>query len=172
MFLLSLTIYWKSYSKQTKYLVGSKFSSYVEGGGSCYGVRNKYKFCLGGWVWNNLSCYNLFLQFLYYRRRNKQRLRETVVFMLSFGALERSNNLCVESIVEPCVSKNQKGIFAIWVWLGRNSWKAEAMEKSIPQLKAEFVCMCVTEKNDSFGFMYSNHSKVYMKCKSPIQKGF
>ena len=60
-----------------------------------------------------LSCYNLFLQFLYYRRRNK-RLRETVVSMLSC-ALERSSNSYVESIVEPCVSKNQKGIFAMWV---------------------------------------------------------
>ena len=25
------------------------------------------------------------------------------------------------------------------------------MEKSFPELKAEFVCMCVREKNDSFG---------------------
>ena len=38
-----------------------------------------------------LSCYNLFLQFLYYRRRNK-RLRETVSSMLSCGPFERNNN--------------------------------------------------------------------------------
>ena len=71
--------------------------------------------------------------------------------MLSCGALERSNNPCIESIVEPCVSKNQKGIFAMWVWLERKSWKrAEAMEKSIPELKAEFVCMCVRDKKIIF----------------------
>ena len=39
----------------------------------------------------NISCYNLFLQFLYYRRRNK-RPRETFISMLSCGALERSHN--------------------------------------------------------------------------------
>ena len=48
----------------------------------------------------HVSCYNLFLQFLYYRRRNK-RLRETVVSMLSCGAFERGNNPYIESIVEP-----------------------------------------------------------------------
>ena len=36
-----------------------------------------------------------------------------VVSMLSFGALERSNNPYIESIVEPCVSKNQKEIFVM-----------------------------------------------------------
>ena len=46
----------------------------------------------------------VFLQ-LYYRRKNK-RLRETVVSMLSHGALERSNNHYIESILESCVSKN------------------------------------------------------------------
>ena len=49
---------------------------------------------------------------LSYRRRNK-RLRETVVSMLSCGALERSNNPYIESTVEPCVPKNQKGIFTV-----------------------------------------------------------
>ena len=53
-----------------------------------------------------LSCYNLFLQFLYYRRRNNR--LKTVVSMLSCGALERNNNPYIESTVEPCVSKNQK----------------------------------------------------------------
>ena len=64
-------------------------------------------FCLGAEGEIYLSCYNLFLQFLYYRRTNK-RLRETVLFMLSCGALERINNSYIESIVEPCVSKSQK----------------------------------------------------------------
>ena len=61
-----------------------------------------------------LCCYNLFLQLLYYRRRIKQ-LRETVVSMLSCVVLERSSNPYIESIVELCVSKNQKGTFAMWV---------------------------------------------------------
>ena len=53
--------------------------------------------------------------------------------MLSCRALEKSNDPYIESLVEPCVSKNQKGIFAMWVWLERKFWKrAERMEKSIP----------------------------------------
>ena len=35
--------------------------------------------------------------------------------MLSCGALEKSNNPYIESIVKLCVSKNEKGIFAMWV---------------------------------------------------------
>ena len=72
-----------------------------------------------------LAIYNVFLQFLYYRRRNK-RHRETVVSMLSCGALERSNNPYIESTVEPFVSKNQKGIACVC------------------------VCVCEREKNKSF----------------------
>ena len=34
--------------------------------------------------------------------------------MLSCGALKRNNNLYIESIVEPCISKSQKEIFAMW----------------------------------------------------------
>ena len=52
-----------------------------------------------------LSCYNLLLQFLYYKRGNKQ--IRTVESMLSCGALERSNNPYIELIVVPCFSKNQ-----------------------------------------------------------------
>ena len=67
--------------------------------------------------------------------------------MLSCGALERSNNPYIESIVEPCVSMNQKDIFAMWVWLGWKSWKrAEAMEKSIHELKGEFEYLILWEK--------------------------
>ena len=40
---------------------------------------------------------------------------ETVASMLSCGALERSSNSCRESIVESCVSKNQKEILAVLV---------------------------------------------------------
>ena len=67
--------------------------------------------------------------------------------MLFCGGVERSNNPYIGSIVEPCVSKDQKEIFATWVLLGRKSWKrAEAMEKSIHDLKVEFVYLCAGEK--------------------------
>ena len=105
-----------------------------------------------------LSCYNWFLQFLYYRRRNK-RLRETVVSMLSCGALERSNNPYIESIVKPCVFKNQKGIFAMW---------KENPEKEMKQWKKlslnRNLCLCVWERKKK--------KLSHKKCKSPIQKGF
>ena len=57
----------------------------------------------------------IFLALTYFCRSRNKQLRETAVSMLSCGALERSNNSYIESIVEPCVSKNQKGIFAMWV---------------------------------------------------------
>ena len=93
--------------------------------------------------------------------------------MLSCGALERSNNPYIKSIVEPCVSKNQKTIFAMWVWLGRKSWKrAEAMKKSIHELKAELVYLFVwVEKINSFEITVIIF-KVYKKCNSLIQKQF
>ena len=40
---------------------------------------------------------------------------KTVVSIPSSGALERSDNPYIESIVESCVSKNQKEILARWV---------------------------------------------------------
>ena len=40
---------------------------------------------------------------------------ETAGSVLSCGAFERSNNPYIESIVEPCVSKNQKEILTMWV---------------------------------------------------------
>ena len=96
-----------------------------------------------------------------------------VVSMLSCDALERTNNLYIESIVEPCVSKNQKEIFAMWVWLGRKSWKrAEAMEKSIHELKAEFVYLILCEKKISSLEITVIIFKVCKKCKSLIQKEF
>ena len=70
---------------------------------------------------------NLLLQFLYYRKRNKKH-GETVVSMLPCGALERSNNLYIESIVKPCVSRIKKGSL-----LCGFDWKEKpAMEKIIP----------------------------------------
>ena len=35
-------------------------------------------------------------------------------------------------------------------WEENSKKMAEAMERSIPELKAEFVCMCEREKNNSF----------------------
>ena len=115
---------------------------------------------------------NLFLQFLYYRRRNKPH-GEIVVSMLSCDALEKSNNPYVESIVEPCVSKNQKAIFAMWIWLERKSGKrAEAMEKIMPELKAEFV-VCVWERNKIKSFEVH---VIILRCirnvNLPIKKDF
>ena len=80
--------------------------------------------------------------------------------MLSCGALKRSNNPYIESIVETCVSKNQKEIFAMLVWQGKKSWKrSEAIEKSIHGLKAEFVYLCVRVKNKQL-WNYCNHFQV------------
>ena len=74
--------------------------------------------------------------------------------MLSCGALGRSKNPYIESIMELCVSQNQKEILAIWIWLGRKSWKRA---KGLRQWKNAFmnesricvfryVCVCVWEK--------------------------
>ena len=72
---------------------------------------------------------------------------KTVISMLSFGALERSNNSYIKTIVELCVSKNQKEMITMWVWLGRKSRKrAEAMKKVSLSWKRN-LCMCVWEKN-------------------------
>ena len=93
--------------------------------------------------------------------------------MLSCGALERSNNPYIESIVEPCVSKNQKEIFAMWVWLGRKSWKrTEAMEKSIHEMKAEFVYLVLWERKINSFEITVIIFKVFKKYKSLNQKEF
>ena len=116
-----------------------------------------------------LSLYNLFFQFLYYRRRNNQ--LKTVASMLCCGALEKSNNPNIESIVEPCVSRNQKEIFAMWVWLGRKSLK-RAEAKSIHELKLEFVYLILREKKINSLEITAITFKVFKKCKSLIQKKF
>ena len=83
--------------------------------------------------------------------------------MLSCAALERSNNSYIESIVKPCVSKNQKEIFVMWVWLGKKSWKRlKVVEKRIHEQEAELVYLCVREKKQLWD--YCNHFKVYKKC--------
>ena len=95
--------------------------------------------------------------------------------MLFCGALERSNNPYIESIVEPCVSKDQKEILATSVWLGRKSQKrAESKEKSIHGLKAEFVYLTLGEKKINGYEITVIIFNVFKKCKSPrsIQKEF
>ena len=68
--------------------------------------------------------------------------------MLFYDAFERSSNPHIASIVEPCVSQNQKQILAMWVWLRRKSWKrVEATEKVCMSWKQNLcVCVCGREK--------------------------
>ena len=106
-----------------------------------------------------LSCYNLFLQFLYWQRRNNS--LKTLLYMLSCGALEWSNNPYIESIVEPCVSKNEKGIFAMST---ENPEKGLRQWKKVSLTWKRNLCVCELEIKKQF-------FKV-KKCKSPIQKGF
>ena len=103
---------------------------------------------------------NLFLQLLYYRRRNKR--IKSVVSMLSGGALERSNSPFIESIVEPCVSKNRKEIFAVWVWLGRKSSKRVRRWKKVSMSSRKWnLCTCVLErKKNNFEI-----TVVILRCK-------
>ena len=49
-----------------------------------------------GAEWNISFCYNLFLQFLYYRKRNNR--LKTGVSMLSYSVLERSNNPYIRKV--------------------------------------------------------------------------
>ena len=93
--------------------------------------------------------------------------------MLSCGALERSNNPYIESIVEPCVCQNQKEILAMGVWLERKSWKkAEAMEQSTNELKAEFLYLILWERKINSSEITVIIFKVFKKCKSLIQRDF
>ena len=61
--------------------------------------------------------------------------------MLSCGALERSSNPYIESGVKPCVSKNQKGIFAMWFnWNENPEKRLRQWKKNIPEPKVELLC--------------------------------
>ena len=101
------------------------------------GCLESKSFCLWGWV-KYISCYNFFfLQFLYYRRWNKHLKR---LCLCSLVVLLRGNNSYMESIVGSCFSRNQKQIFAVWVWFWRKFWKRlRQWKKSIHEQKAEFV---------------------------------
>ena len=80
----------------------------------CVFMRTSKSFVYGAECEVYLSFYNLFLQFLYYIRRNKP-LRENVESVLFCCALERSNSPYIESILQPYVSKDLKGVFTMWV---------------------------------------------------------
>ena len=64
-----------------------------------------------------ISCNNLFLQFLYYRGEINNLKRLYLCYLV---VLLREVTY-IEPIVEPCISKNQKEIFGMWVCLGRKS---------------------------------------------------
>ena len=54
--------------------------------------------------------------------------------------LRRSNNPYTESFVEPCVPRIRKGFWLCgFDWKENSEKRAETMEKSIPELKAEFM---------------------------------
>ena len=57
--------------------------------------------------------------------------------MLSCGALERSNNPYIESIVKPCVSKSHKE----WVWWEENEMKKDPWAESM-------ICVYVCERKE------------------------
>ena len=78
------------------------------------------------------SCYNLYLQFLHIEKKINN--LETVVSVLSCGALERSNSPYIESIVAPCVSKNFRNKSSLCGF----DWQ-ENSEKGLRQWKK--VCM-------------------------------
>ena len=62
--------------------------------------------------------------------------------MLSGGALDRSNNPYITSIVLPCVSKNQKEISTMWVLLGKNPEKGRRQWKKV-NMSGICVFLCV-----------------------------
>ena len=84
--------------------------------------------------------------------------------MLSCGALERSSNPYIESGLKPCVSKNQKGIFAMWFnWNENPEKRLRQWKKNIPEPKVELVCMCVREKKQQFFLRYKKNVNLLLK---------
>ena len=98
--------------------------------------------------------------------------------MASCGTLERSNNSYIESVVKPCVSKYQKEILSLIE--GKILKKGWGNRKKYPWTESRicvFVCVCERERERERERKlqlsnYCNNFKVYMKCKSPIQKAF
>ena len=126
------------------------------------------------WVDNIFSCLGscvsyIFLSITYfcssaiYRGRNSD--LQSIVSMLLCRAFERSNNPYLEPIMEPGVSKDQKEILSMCVWVRRKYWKRiEAMKKGVMSWKRNLcICACVWEKKNSFEITVIN-SKAYKKC--------
>ena len=59
----------------------------------------------------------------------------------------------------------------MWVWLERKSWK-RADEMEIPDLIAEFVCMCVWEKKNSSFKIYVIILMYIRNVNLPFKKDF
>ena len=118
------------------------FSNYMGVGVVIMGCQ-KSKILFTGLREIYLSCYNLFLQFLNSRRGNKR--LKTVLPMLSWSALERSNNPYIASIVGPCLSKNHREIFAVSVWFWMKSWKRLRQWKKVSMSRRRNLCTCVLE---------------------------
>ena len=78
-----------------------------------------------------------------------------VVFMLSCGALERSDKPHVQSCVESFVSKNQKKILAMWLSSrGKSCRITEAMNEVSMRWKRNFgICVWDRSKFSSFEIM-------------------
>ena len=92
-----------------------------------------------------ITCYNLFLQFLYYKRGNK--LLKTVFSMLSCGALGRSNNPYIESIVDR-VFLRIRDLRCVGLILKEILKKTEAMKKlSMSRKQNLYTCVLGRKKN-------------------------
>ena len=93
-----------------------------------------------------------------------------VVSKLSSGARERSNNPYIESILGPCFSKNQKKIFAAWVWFWRKTWKRLRQWKKVSMSRNRNLCNVVLEREKNNSFEISVIIFRYKKCKSLLFK--
>ena len=90
------------------FLWSLNFSVIWEGGwSSYYGVGTSESFIK--YIFLAVTYFSSFM----HSKKNKR--LQTVASMVSSGAFERSDNSYKESIVEPCASKNQKEILAVWV---------------------------------------------------------
>ena len=79
--------------------------------------------CLGSWV-KCIFLLSLVFAVLIFTEEEIKDL-ETVVYMLFCGALERSNNPYIESILESFAPKNLKEILTMWVRSSRKSWRKD-----------------------------------------------
>ena len=115
-----------------------------------YHLRMLLHVFMGGWhaltkIISLVFC--IFVLILIYTEEEISSL-ETVISLLSCGALERSNNLHIESIVEPCISTNQKDILPMRDWLERKSWGNGKKYQCAGRRTSVFVCD--RKKDNSF----------------------